>query len=112
GGSNFGRPSRIEGEAAIDLLSLLPHADMVKFAKHGSNVTTAAVKLARAYTNREIVAICSDHTFFSFDDWFIGTTAAAPSSSWRSTTSACCSPIQQAAPPLPSRPRTPEAHIS
>ena len=73
-GSNFGRPSRVEGETAEDLLSLLPQADMVKFAKNGSNVTTAAVKLARAYTNRDLVAICSDHPFFSFDDWFIGST--------------------------------------
>lgn len=73
-GSNFGRPSRVEGETAEDLLSLMPQADMVKFAKNGSNVTTAAVKLARAYTNRDLVAICSDHPFFSFDDWFIGST--------------------------------------
>lgn len=73
-GSNFGRPSRIESETAEDLLAMLPHADMVKFAKNGSNVTTAAVKLARAHTGRELVAICSDHPFFSFDDWFIGAT--------------------------------------
>ena len=73
-GSNFCRPSRIESETAEDLLAMLPHADMVKFAKNGSNVTTAAVKLARAHTGRELVAICSDHPFFSFDDWFIGAT--------------------------------------
>ena len=47
---------------------------MVKFAKNGSDVTTAAVKLARAYTGRDLVAICGDHPFFSVDDWFIGTT--------------------------------------
>jgi glutamate-1-semialdehyde 2,1-aminomutase len=73
-GSNFGRPSRLEGEAAEDLLALVPNAEMVKFAKNGSNVTTAAVKLARAYTGRDVVAICSDHPFFSFDDWFIVST--------------------------------------
>jgi glutamate-1-semialdehyde 2,1-aminomutase len=48
--------------------------DMVKFAKNGSDVVTAAVKLARAYTKRDVVAICGDHPFFSADDWFIGTT--------------------------------------
>jgi glutamate-1-semialdehyde 2,1-aminomutase len=74
-GSNFGRPSKIEVETAADLLALVPKADMVKFAKNGSNVTTAAVKLARAYTGRDMIAICSDHPFFSFDDWFIGSTA-------------------------------------
>jgi glutamate-1-semialdehyde 2,1-aminomutase len=46
---------------------------MVKFAKNGSDATTAAVKLARAATGREVVAIC-DQPFFSVDDWFIGTT--------------------------------------
>ena len=46
---------------------------MVKFAKNGSDVTTAAVKLARAYTGRDLIAICGDQPFFSTDDWFIGT---------------------------------------
>jgi glutamate-1-semialdehyde 2,1-aminomutase len=73
-GSNFGRPSAIEKEAAQDLIDLIPSAEMVKFAKNGSTVTSAAVKLARAYTGRSKVAICKDHPFFSYDDWFIGTT--------------------------------------
>jgi glutamate-1-semialdehyde 2,1-aminomutase len=47
----------------------------VKFAKNGSDATTAAVKLARAWTGRDLVAICEDQPFFSTDDWFIGTTA-------------------------------------
>lgn len=74
-GSNFGRPSTIEVEAAQDLIDLLPGAEMVKFAKNGSSVTTAAVKLARAHTGRDYIALCQDHPFFSYDDWFIGTTA-------------------------------------
>jgi glutamate-1-semialdehyde 2,1-aminomutase len=74
-GNNFGRPSFIETEYAEELLDFLPpYAEMVKYAKNGSNVTTAAVKLARAYTGRDLVALCKDHPFFSFDDWFIGTT--------------------------------------
>ena len=48
--------------------------DRIKFAENGSNVTTAAVKLARAFTRRPRVAIAASHPFFSFDDWFIGTT--------------------------------------
>src|SRR5208282_3324004 len=55
-------------------LQLIDGADMVKFAKNGSDVTTAAVKLARAYTGRDLIAICGDQPFFSTDDWFIGTT--------------------------------------
>ena len=73
-GSNFSRPSRIEAETAGDLIDLIPSADMVKFAKNGSTVTTAAVKLARAYTGRDLVALCSDHPFFSYDDWAIAVT--------------------------------------
>ncbi len=73
-GINFNRPSSIEVECAEEFLSLIDGAEMVKFAKNGSDVTTAAVKLARAYTGRDLVAICVDHPFFSVDDWFIGTT--------------------------------------
>lgn len=73
-GSNFARPSCIETEYAEELVDLLPAAEMVKFAKNGSTVTTAAVKLARAFTGRDVVALCKDHPFFSYDDWFIGTT--------------------------------------
>jgi glutamate-1-semialdehyde 2,1-aminomutase len=47
---------------------------MVKLCKNGSDATSAAVKLARAYTERDLIAICADHPFFSVDDWFIGTT--------------------------------------
>ena len=47
---------------------------MVRFGKNGSDVTSAAAKLSRAYTGRDLVAICGDHPFFSADDWFIGTT--------------------------------------
>lgn len=72
-GVNFSRPSALELAAAEDFLGLVPAADMVKFAKNGSDVTTAAVKLARAVTGREKIAVCRQ-PFFSTDDWFIGTT--------------------------------------
>lgn len=73
-GNNYTRPASIEVEFAEELCGVIPCADMVKFAKDGSTVTTAAVKLARAYTGREDVAFCQDHPFFSYNDWFIGTT--------------------------------------
>jgi glutamate-1-semialdehyde 2,1-aminomutase len=74
-GTNFARPSLIEAEAAEKLLSILPRAEMVKFAKNGSDATTGAVRLARAVTGRDHVAICRDHPFFSVDNWFIGVSA-------------------------------------
>ncbi|WP_328861979.1 glutamate-1-semialdehyde 2,1-aminomutase [Streptomyces sp. NBC_00306] len=73
-GSNFVRPSIVEAEAAERFLATVPTAEMVKFAKNGSDATTAAVRLARAATGRPRVAICGDQPFFSVDDWFIGST--------------------------------------
>lgn len=73
-GNNLTRASLIELEAAEALVDLIPCADMVKFAKNGSSVTSAAVKLARAHTGRKIVARCLQQPFFSYDDWFIGDT--------------------------------------
>lgn len=74
-GVNLTRASVIELEAAERLVSLVDGADMVKFAKNGSNVTTAAAKVARAFTGRRYVCVPRQHPFFSFDDWFIGATA-------------------------------------
>ena len=73
-GTNFTRPSKLEAECAELLCELVPSAEMCKFSKNGSDATTAAIKLSRAHTGRPFVAICSDHPFFSIDDWFIGTT--------------------------------------
>lgn len=73
-GNNLTRPSIIELEAAELLVNLIDSVDMVKFTKNGSTATTAAVKLAKAYTGREIIARCIEHPFFSYDDWFIGST--------------------------------------
>jgi glutamate-1-semialdehyde 2,1-aminomutase len=73
-GVNFQRPASIELEMAEEFLSLVPNHDMIKFAKNGSIVTTAAVKLARAKTGRKLVAFPGDHPFYSYDDWFIGKT--------------------------------------
>lgn len=73
-GAAFQRPAAIELELARDFLAAVPGADRIKFAKNGSTVTTAAVKLARAYTGRDLVAFPGNHSFYSYDDWFIGTT--------------------------------------
>jgi len=76
-GNNYVRPAKIELECAEEFLSIIGGAEMVKFSKDGSDATSGAVKLARAYTGRELIAICADHPFFSVDDWFIGTTPVA-----------------------------------
>ena len=73
-GNNLTRASLTELEAAELIVDLIPNADMVKFAKNGSNVTTGAAKIARAYTGRKYICVPKQQPFFSFDDWFIGTT--------------------------------------
>jgi glutamate-1-semialdehyde 2,1-aminomutase len=73
-GNNLTRASVVELEAAELLVDLIDSVDMVKFTKNGSTSVSAAVKLARAYTGRELVVRCAEHPFFSYDDWFIGST--------------------------------------
>ena len=73
-GQNFVRPHRLELVAAERLIELIPSAEMVKFGLNGSDATSAAVRLARAYTGRDLVAVCAEQPFFSTDDWFIGRT--------------------------------------
>lgn len=73
-GNNLTRPSLIELQAAELIVDLINSVDMVKFTKNGSTSVSAAVKLARAYTGRDLVARCVEHPFFSYDDWFIGST--------------------------------------
>lgn len=73
-GNTASKASKIEVEAAETLCNLIPWVDMVKFAKNGSTVTSAATKLARAYTGKKYIARCREHSFFSYDDWFIGDT--------------------------------------
>jgi len=72
--TNFTRPGILEYEAAKFFTELMPTVDMVKFGKNGSDVTAAAIKLARAHTGRTHIGICRQHPFFSTQDWFIGST--------------------------------------
>lgn len=73
-GNNLTRPSLVELDAAELLVDMIDSVDMVKFTKNGSTATTAAVKLSRAYTGRFLIARCAEQPFFSYDDWFIGST--------------------------------------
>ena len=73
-GTNFQRPSIKELEIAELFLKQIKFHDRIKFSKNGSTATTAAVKLARAKTGRDLIAVPYDHPFYSYDDWFIGQT--------------------------------------
>ncbi len=73
-GCNYNRPSPLELQCAEQLQALVPGAEMVKFCKDGSTAVDGAIRLARAYTGRTLIAACADHPFFSTSDWFIGGT--------------------------------------
>ena len=65
-------PSLLETQLARKLVELIPCAEMVRFGKNGSDVTSAAIRAARGITGREKVAICGYH---GWQDWYIGTTS-------------------------------------
>lgn len=68
----FSLPHRLEMEVAEMLVDLVPCAEMVRFGKNGTDATSAAIRLARAYTGREHVLVCGYH---GWQDWYIGSTA-------------------------------------
>tara|TARA_Y100000768_G_scaffold185530_1_gene138935 strand:- start:16281 stop:17531 length:1251 start_codon:yes stop_codon:yes gene_type:complete len=70
-GISFSLPTRIETELSKILCKLIPSAEMVRFGKNGSDVTAAAIRLSRAYTNRDKIMFCGYH---GWHDWYIGKT--------------------------------------
>ncbi|MBP9829248.1 MAG: aminotransferase class III-fold pyridoxal phosphate-dependent enzyme [Proteobacteria bacterium] len=70
-GITFSLATELEIELAETLCDLIPSAEKVRFAKNGTDVTSAAVRLARAYTKRDKVIVCGYH---GWQDWSIGTT--------------------------------------
>ncbi|MDH5771513.1 MAG: aminotransferase class III-fold pyridoxal phosphate-dependent enzyme [Rhodospirillaceae bacterium] len=70
-GPVFSQMHPLEVEVAEVLVDLIPCAEMVRFAKNGSDATTGAIRAARAFTNRERIAFCGYH---GWHDWYIGTT--------------------------------------
>jgi glutamate-1-semialdehyde-2,1-aminomutase len=70
-GTTFTLPHRLEGELAEIMCEIIPCAEMVRFGKNGSDATSGAVRVARAYTGRDKIACCGYH---GWQDWYIATT--------------------------------------
>jgi glutamate-1-semialdehyde 2,1-aminomutase/spore coat polysaccharide biosynthesis protein SpsF len=70
-GISFSLSTELEVQLAETLCNLIPSAEKVRFAKNGTDVTSAAIRLARAYTGRDKVIACGYH---GWQDWYIGTT--------------------------------------
>ena len=63
----FSLPHPLEGEVAFLLSKLVAYESMWKFTKTGSDACSMAVKIARAYTNRNNVVVCGYH---GWHDWY------------------------------------------
>lgn len=70
-GTAFSLPHPLEVEVAEQLIEMVPCAEMVRFGKNGSDATAGAVRVARAFTGRDVIACCGYH---GWQDWYIGTT--------------------------------------
>jgi glutamate-1-semialdehyde 2,1-aminomutase len=70
-GISYSLPGKLESEVSEKLVEMIPSAEMVRFGKNGSDATSAAIRISRAYTGRDHVAVCGYH---GWQDWFIGST--------------------------------------
>lgn len=68
----FSLPHRLEIQVAEKMAEMVPCAEMVRFGKNGSDATAGAIRVARAFTRRDHVAVCGYH---GWQDWYIGATA-------------------------------------
>ena len=67
----FSLATELEAQLSEKLVEVIPCAEKVRFGKNGSDVTTAAIRVARAYTGRDKVIVCGYH---GWQDWYIGST--------------------------------------
>jgi glutamate-1-semialdehyde 2,1-aminomutase len=70
-GVTFSLSHPIETTLAERIIKTIPCAEMVRYGKNGSDVTAGAIRVARAYTGRDHVAVCGYH---GWQDWYIGST--------------------------------------
>lgn len=69
--STFSCPEEVE--LAEQLVNLHPFADMVRFCRSGGEANAVAIRIARAASGKDKVAICGYH---GWHDWYISTNLA------------------------------------
>ncbi len=70
-GITFSLMHPLEVEVAQLINKVVPNAESIRYSKVGADVTSAAVRLARAYTGRNKVLCCGYH---GWHDWYISVT--------------------------------------
>lgn len=75
-GMSFSLATKLEAELSEKLCDIIPCAEMVKFGKSGTDVTSAAVRLSRAYTGNSHVLVGGYH---GWADWSMAADAGKSS---------------------------------
>lgn len=70
-GTIFSLSHELEFKVAEKICEMVPCAEQVRFGKNGSDATSGAIRLARAYTKKDVVLVCGYH---GWQDWYIGST--------------------------------------
>ena len=70
-GITFSLMHPLEVEVAELLNKVIPNAESIRYSKTGADVTSAAIRVARAYTKRQKVLCCGYH---GWHDWYISVT--------------------------------------
>lgn len=70
-GITFSLMHPLEVEVAELINEVIPNAEAVRFSKGGADVTSAAIRVARAYTGKEKILCCGYH---GWHDWYISVT--------------------------------------
>lgn len=75
-GCSFSLSTELEQQLAAELIRLIPCAEMVRFGKSGTDVTTAAIRAARAFTGRDRILICGG--YHGWADWSVERNLGVP----------------------------------
>jgi glutamate-1-semialdehyde aminotransferase len=70
-GISLSLPGKLETIVAEKLIEMIPSAEKVRFGKNGTDATSAAIRLARAYTGKDHILVCGYH---GWQDWYIAST--------------------------------------
>ncbi|MEI6821161.1 MAG: aminotransferase class III-fold pyridoxal phosphate-dependent enzyme [Bacteroidota bacterium] len=71
-GITFSMMHPLEVEVAEMLREIIPNAESVRYSKSGADVTSAAIRVARAYTGKNKILCCGYH---GWHDWYVSTIA-------------------------------------
>jgi glutamate-1-semialdehyde 2,1-aminomutase len=57
-GTSFGAPTKLEVQLAETITKLIPSIEMVRLVNSGTEATMSAIRLARAYTGKDLIVKC------------------------------------------------------